>query len=67
MPCRAQGGAFPGGKVKDAPDQIFAHLFPLGWEHVTLSHDEQRVFGETARTLRFGNAERRTEAPITAE
>ncbi len=37
------------------------------WRGVTLSRDEQRVFGEAARTLRFGDAEGYTDTPITPE
>jgi hypothetical protein len=37
------------------------------WRGVTLSRDEQRAFGEAARTLRFGDAEGQAETPITAE
>lgn len=37
------------------------------WQRVTLSTDEQRAFDEAARTLPFGDAEGRTETPITAE
>ncbi|KAF2174327.1 DUF932-domain-containing protein, partial [Zopfia rhizophila CBS 207.26] len=37
------------------------------WQGVALNRDEQRAFGEAARVLRFGDAEGRTETPITAE
>jgi hypothetical protein len=37
------------------------------WQGVTLNRDERQAFGEAARTLRFGDAEGRTETPITAE
>ncbi|OYW68294.1 MAG: hypothetical protein B7Z40_03305 [Bosea sp. 12-68-7] len=37
------------------------------WQGVTLSRDEQRILGEAARTLRFGDADGHTDTPITPE
>lgn len=40
---------------------------PRKWSSVELNQDEQMAFAESARTIRFGDADGKVETPITAQ
>ena len=58
--------------VVDGAFQIVEHAplaleAPKVWPTIELTRDEQMVFADAARTVRFGNAEGVVDTPITAE